>query len=461
MGKGKRFSFGLALVIILLVLGALTWFLIAIFEGERPSATLEPSPHYINGPKEFHVKVADRKSGLKSLSIKVLQEGRKVNILDKRFPYKGLLNKDGQHEFEKSFVLDPSTFDLGQGAIELVLEVRDYSRRNGGDGNLTVIQKKMVVDTIPPSIRPISRMNYITVGGTGLIVYEASSDTVQSGVYMDNMYFPGYPAGKDYPSTAYVCYFTVPYYVKKRPQLYLWGKDKAGNESKAGFYYRIKRRRFRTQRINITDRFLAKVLPYFSFYQFESGLSDVEKFLKINRELRRENTRAFFELRKKTGSEQLWEGKWIRLKNSATMAYFGDHRLYYYKGKKIDEQTHLGVDLASLAHSEVQAANTGKVIFAGRMGIYGLTVVIDHGQGLASIYSHLSQISVSEDQMVSKGEVIGTTGQTGLAGGDHLHFGVMVNGIFVNPIEWWDGHWIRDNVVRKLELLKKATTGAG
>jgi murein DD-endopeptidase MepM/ murein hydrolase activator NlpD len=136
------------------------------------------------------------------------------------------------------------------------------------------------------------------------------------------------------------------------------------------------------------------------------------------------------------------------------MARFGDRRSYYYRGKKVDEKTHLGIDLASLANSSVQASNHGTIIFAERNGIYGETVVIDHGQGLASIYSHLSRIDVVPGQEVKKGEVIGKTGQTGLAGGDHLHFSVMVNGTFVNPIEWWDSHWIEDNISRKLALLK-------
>jgi murein DD-endopeptidase MepM/ murein hydrolase activator NlpD len=137
------------------------------------------------------------------------------------------------------------------------------------------------------------------------------------------------------------------------------------------------------------------------------------------------------------------------------MARFGDRRTYYYKGQKIGSAVHLGVDLASLANSEVQAANNGRVLFAGPVGIYGMTVVLDHGQGLASSYSHLSKISVKTGQTVSKGEIIAYTGQTGLAGGDHLHFGVMVNGIFVNPVEWWDAHWVRDNIARKLLLIKK------
>jgi murein DD-endopeptidase MepM/ murein hydrolase activator NlpD len=137
------------------------------------------------------------------------------------------------------------------------------------------------------------------------------------------------------------------------------------------------------------------------------------------------------------------------------MAGFGDRRLYYYKGKKVDKQVHMGVDLASLANSEVPAANNGRVIFADHLGIYGIAVVLDHGQGLSSVYSHLSKMSVDPGQEVMKGDIIGITGQTGLAGGDHLHFGVMVSGVFVNAIEWWDSHWIQDNISRKLDLLKK------
>ena len=183
-------------------------------------------------------------------------------------------------------------------------------------------------------------------------------------------------------------------------------------------------------------------------------MDDVTKFLKINRELREENAKKFFDLRTDTSPERLWDGVWVRLKNAATMAKFGERRSYYYKGQQIDEQTHMGVDLASLAHSGVQAANSGRVILAEPVGIYGLALVLDHGQGLASIYAHLSSINVKAGQKVSKGEIIATTGQTGLAGGDHLHFGIMVGGVPVNPVEWWDSHWIKDNIMKKLELAE-------
>ncbi len=129
----------------------------------------------------------------------------------------------------------------------------------------------------------------------------------------------------------------------------------------------------------------------------------------------------------------------------------GDARTYVYDGKEIDTQTHLGVDLASLAQSPVPAANAGKVAFAGDLGIYGGTVILDHGQGLFSLYAHLSRIDVEKGKDVARGGVLGLTGSTGMAGGDHLHFAMIVQGVFVNPVEWWDAHWIRDNVELKLK----------
>ncbi len=458
MRKGKKLGFLLASIFTILLLVGLALFMTAIFEGDKPHIRLEPLPQYISSPKTFKLEIGDKGRGLKSLLVTIEQGGRERKILEKRFPFKGLLNMDGLREHRIEFTVDPELLNLGQGRADLKVVVRDYSRRNGGDGNLAVLEHKLVVDTIPPAIRPLSRLNYINVGGTGLLVYVASSDTVKSGVYAGELFFPGFKAGPKYPEDNHVCYFTIPLNLKRGYQLFLWAGDRAGNSSKVGFYYKIRRKRFRTERINITDAFLSRVLPYFSDYLQGINGSDIEKFLWINRNLRKRNTQTFRELGQKSSAQQLWEGRWLRLKNSATMAHFGDRRLYYYKGRKVDEQVHLGVDLASLAHSKVPAANTGKVIFSGPLGIYGITVVLDHGQGLSSVYSHLSEALVQIGQMVKKGEIIGITGQTGLAGGDHLHFGVMVHGIFVNPVEWWDLHWIKDNVTRKLKLLSSGVT---
>jgi murein DD-endopeptidase MepM/ murein hydrolase activator NlpD len=135
------------------------------------------------------------------------------------------------------------------------------------------------------------------------------------------------------------------------------------------------------------------------------------------------------------------------------MASFAEERTYWNNGKEMDRQVHLGVDLASLAQSPVPAANSGRVVFAGPLGIYGNTVMIDHGCGLFSMYSHLSRIEIEVKKEVKKGETLGRTGFTGLAGGDHLHFSMLVDGVFVNPIEWWDEHWIKDNIEKKMKLF--------
>ena len=125
-------------------------------------------------------------------------------------------------------------------------------------------------------------------------------------------------------------------------------------------------------------------------------------------------------------------------------------RSYLYGGKRVDSQVHLGFDLASTARAAVPASNDGRVAFTGTLGIYGETVILDHGLGLFSLYGHLSEISVEEGQRVVRGAPIGRTGQTGLAGGDHLHFAMLVHGVFVDPLEWFDGRWIREHVEAKL-----------
>ena len=129
-----------------------------------------------------------------------------------------------------------------------------------------------------------------------------------------------------------------------------------------------------------------------------------------------------------------------------TQAGFGDRRSYMYQNKEVDQQTHLGEDLASLVHSPVPTANNGVVVLAEPLGIYGNTVILDHGLGVFSSYSHLSQIDVKVGDKLAKGAVVGKTGTTGLAGGDHLHFAINLQGEFVDPVEWWDAHWLKDQV---------------
>jgi len=457
MLKNKKIIYTLSLIPLIIILSFFGWFLITIFEGEKPLIALQPLPEFLSKGQKFTSSISDKKMGLRRLKVSVNQEGREITLFEKEFPFKGFLNRKGIYSFEKELFIDPLVLDLAQGRVDINVNVWDCSRKGGGDGNHTLTQHKMIVDTIPPATRAISRMHNINVGGTGLVVYQASSDTEESGLFVNDIFFPGFPVDEKTIKGAHVSYFALTYNSNLKSSIYLWAKDRADNHSNTTFYYHIRSKKFRNQKIKITDRFLKRILPYFSFYPLHPEESDIKKFIKINNELRKENHHTLLKLREKMSPKKLWQGPWLRLKNSATMARFADHRSYDYKGKKFDEQVHLGIDLASLANSPIQATNHGRVIFSERLGIYGLTVVLDHGQGLASLYGHMSKIEVTPDQEVKKGDIIGFTGQTGLAGGDHLHFGIMVNGVFVNPIEWFDDHWIKDNITKKLDLVSGVT----
>jgi murein DD-endopeptidase MepM/ murein hydrolase activator NlpD len=165
--------------------------------------------------------------------------------------------------------------------------------------------------------------------------------------------------------------------------------------------------------------------------------------------MRKQNSKQLYDLRLNTAHKMLWQGAFVR-PPAKTESYFADRRSYMYNGKKVDEEVHLGFDLASTVHMPIRAANSGKVIWAQRLGIYGNCIVVDHGYGLQTIYGHLSRIDVKPGDMVAKDQQMGLSGQTGMAGGDHLHFSMQVDGVQVNPREWWDEHWIHDRILSKI-----------
>jgi murein DD-endopeptidase MepM/ murein hydrolase activator NlpD len=179
--------------------------------------------------------------------------------------------------------------------------------------------------------------------------------------------------------------------------------------------------------------------------------SPKEIFIAVNRALRKENDDKIRTVGQKSANKLLWSGVFSQLTNSKVEANFADARTYIYQGENIDNAYHLGFDLSVTKRYPVEASNSGVVTFTGDLGIYGNTVIIDHGLGLATLYGHLSSIDVKEGEPVKQKQIIGKSGETGLAAGDHLHFGVYLNGVAILPIEWWDEKWIRDNVTPKLE----------
>jgi murein DD-endopeptidase MepM/ murein hydrolase activator NlpD len=230
----------------------------------------------------------------------------------------------------------------------------------------------------------------------------------------------------------------------------VYARNAAGTEATAKFWYKLFPKKFRARDLAIDDAQMEAMVSKIDPGGTLAPGPDVEsRFLKINGELRRKNNQQLADLRFKTEEKILWHGPFLHWGKEESM--FADVRNYIYKGKKIDQQVHLGFDLSDTQNAPVHVANDGRVVHAGDLGIYGNCVVVDHGYALQSIYGHLNRIDVKVGDLVKKDQSLGVAGATGLALGVHVHFSMQIDGVQVNPREWWDEHWIHDRILSKLE----------
>jgi len=322
----------------------------------------------------------------------------------------------------------------------------------------TTASREFEVRLTPPQIAVLSSFHYVNHGGSEMVVYRAAPADVESGVRVGDIEYPGFPAtgaGIETSDPALrVAFFALLWNQPVDTPIRIFARDAYGNESTAVFDYRVFPKQFRQSRISLDDRFLSRVVPAILQNTPELRVDDpsdlLGSYLRINRDLRRMNNEAIAALAAETAPEILWRGPFKQLINTAVEAGFADQRTYVYDGRDVDQQVHLGFDLASTAAAPVLAANRGRVVHAGWLGIYGNCVIIDHGMGVQSLYAHLSSVEVDVGDMVELDQRIGRTGTTGLAGGDHLHFTMLLGGQAVTPIDWWSAQWIEDRIQRKL-----------
>jgi murein DD-endopeptidase MepM/ murein hydrolase activator NlpD len=320
----------------------------------------------------------------------------------------------------------------------------------------TTATKEIQVRLEPPRISVVSTHHYVNHGGTEFVVYRATPSDVASGVRVGDVEYPGFPVNNADPAVK-AAFFALLYDQDLRTKIVAFARDEGGNEATASFIDNVFEKPQKKSRIELDDKFVGRVVPEILEHSPElklappaAGADMIPAFLEVNGELRRRNADQIAAFAKQTSPTRLWDGPFVQLGNSKVEAAFADHRTYIYKGKEVDHQVHLGFDLAVTSHVPVVAANAGTVLNASWLGIYGNCVIIDHGMGVQSLYGHLSSFDVKVGDKVSRGQTIGRSGMTGLAGGDHLHFTMLVNGRMVNPVEWWDSHWIKDRVMRKL-----------
>ena len=437
----KRHFWFMITGIILLTAGGCGWFFMTLGEGDSPQVVTEGDPGMLGRQKLLAVTFSDTGMGLRHTEIIITQDNRPRVLSALDYPDRGVRKK------ALSIAVDAAALKLHDGPATLTLTAVDHSLWK----NRTVVERPVTIDFLPPQIFPLNPANHINPGGACVVTYTLSEPPSLTGVQVGNLFYPGYPVtlpGK----TGYVAYFTLPMDATQgTPQIRIMARDKAENETLSGIPTLILKRKFRSDTMTLSDAFLEQKVPEFqAMIPALRGKTAIDTFIYVNTRLRDDNLQTIQSVCRKSEPRQLWQETFIRMKNAAPMALFGNRRTYLYGGKPVGESIHTGVDLASLAHASIEAANAGIVRFAGPLGIYGNAIIIDHGLGLTTLYGHLSAISVRPDQSVKRGETIGTSGVSGLAGGDHLHFSILVNGQFVDPREWWDPHWIEDNVTKKM-----------
>jgi len=311
-------------------------------------------------------------------------------------------------------------------------------------------ERDVKVVTQPPLISADSDQHYLYLGMADLATMNVTGSYTAAGVRVGDQTFRAWPMPGGKPGLFSLFAFAWNMPPGTTPLAY--ASNGAGNDvtTPLTVIFPKKEQPVYTQHeIQVSDQFMQKVLGELD----PNGTGDpVERFVKINTEMRKSNNKTLADLRLKTADHFLWHQPFTRQSHSQAEATFADVRSYMYRGKKIDQQVHLGYDLAVTQHVGVEASNDGTIVWAAPLGIYGNCVVVDHGYGLQTIYGHMSRIDVHVGDTVKRSQIMGLSGMTGMAGGDHVHFAMQLDGVQIDPKEWWDPHWIQDHVVRRVEL---------
>jgi murein DD-endopeptidase MepM/ murein hydrolase activator NlpD len=460
-GKSDR-GVGAAVVFFLLVLVVIfIGFVIKLTSREAPTILVQNQPKGLGRKSELSFTARDAKHNLRVLTVEVVQDGkviRQTSQVIAPIPHHFWKFWTARPVSETSWTVPVGrevTPELKEGHATLRITALNNSWGRFFRGGQSETDIELPVRFAPPQVEVMSTQHYINQGGCDMAVFKISPGTTESGVQVGDNFFTSFPMKESQPETR-ICLFAYSYNTDPSTVPHIVARDDAGNETKASFSYKIFPKKFHSDTFELDKlsggHFLENVVPPIMSQtpELNDQGSLIKNFLLINGPLRQQDAQKLVELSHHTASHFLWKGTFLRLP-AKTEASFADYRTYKYGGEVVDHQTHLGFDLAGSEHMPVRAANDGVVVLAGFFGIYGNAVVIDHGCGLQTLYGHMSSLEVKEGDTVKNEQEIGKSGQTGLAGGDHLHFTILLDGIPVNPTEWWDPHWIHDRITAKMQ----------
>ena len=407
-------------------------------------AELRPVPKFLGVKTPLAVDLKAARGGVASVEVKLVQGTASAVVAQEAFAAPAAA--------ERHLDLTVAGRDLGlhDGPATLEVRARDGFWRPFRRGDEPIVSVPVTIKFTPPTLEVLAATHYLHQGGGGLAALRAKGAS-RVGVKVGSDFFPAYPVGEADSGLA-VTLFALPWNLPDATPITAFAEDEAGNAVSRPLPSELKPRRFPSGTVDISDKFLAAKLPELLPEQPSVAPDQqVAAFLVVNRDKRKAAEATKRQVATRTRPRPLWEGAFIQPRNTKVFSNFAESRSYRYGTKEIDTQVHLGFDLASLKNSPVPAANAGVVAFAGPLTIYGNAVIVDHGLGLQTLYGHLSSLAVKEGDEVKQGQELGRTGTTGLAVGDHLHYEVLIQGVSVTPVEWWDGKWIRDHIGRPLK----------
>jgi len=400
-----------------------------------------PTPPSVLGqatPVSVHVQDAH---GVRRVAAFVEQIGARYQVWEMLQPSTAA---DSTFRFEAGVKATPQ---LKDGKARLIVEAtsNDFRRKT------THIERDVTVITQMPTVSADSEQHYLYLGMADLATLSVTGSFTEAGVRVGDQRFRAWPMPGGKPGLFSLFAFAWNMPAGTVPEVF--AGNGPGSEVSSPLVVQFPKKeqpKYTVHDLQVSDGFMQKVVNELD----PNGADDpVARFVKINTDMRKANNKTLSDLRFKTADHFLFSQPFARQAHSQAEATFADLRNYIYHGKKIDQQVHLGYDLAVTQHVGVEASNDGRIVWAAPLGIYGNCVVVDHGYGLQTIYGHMSHIDVHEGDMVKRGQVMGQSGMTGMAGGDHIHFAMQLDGVQIDPKEWWDSHWIQDHVAKRVELV--------
>ena len=438
------------------------------FENVAPVITLENVPEgFGNTPAVFRIHVEDDEAGLDEVIVRAQQAKRKVDLLTKFY------QKSRQKEDLLELSVTGPEQGLREGKVTLTVSAFDRSFFN----NKAVRTMELPVDYRKPRLEVLTAQHNVNQGGVEFAFYKLMDGTaIRSGVKVGDKYFRGFPAGLLNPGfenmpEVFFSFFAVPsQFRSSESAISAFASNRVGNTNYASFYYRIIPHRFRSEDVMFSSASMRSKLEEV-LVNTGGDPSDVpldsrslaDAFREALENLHRVEEREFARFDAESAGRQMWKVPFQRPTGGSIKRGFGGMRRFLCDGIEAGGDVHGGLDISASLRSSVFAVNDGKVLYVGYLGSYGNTVVVDHGFGLISVYSHLSSVKAAAGDAVLQGAEIGRTGTSGLAEGDHLHFEMRLQGVPVNPVEWWDTRWINDHIIAKIHqtLGQTASQPAG